>query len=68
LTEPSTSPRDTTIHTPASATATPSQRLALMRSPSSSEAAAMVTIGFSAMMSEVRLAGSRASAPRKNRL
>jgi len=34
----------------------------------SSEAAAMVTTGLRAMISEVRLAGSRASAPRKNRL
>ena len=58
----------TTIHTPASATATPNQRRAFMRSPSSRDAAEIVTIGLSAMMSEVRLAGRRASAPRKNRL
>jgi hypothetical protein len=58
-TEPNTSPRATTIHTPTSAMATPSQRRAVMRSPSSSDAAAIVTTGLSAMINEVARRQSR---------
>jgi hypothetical protein len=61
-------PRVITTHTPARASATPSQRLRLSRSCSSQAARQMVTTGLSAMISEVRLAGSCASAPRKKRL
>jgi len=65
---PARSPRVTTIQTPASARATPAHLRGLSRSLNSHAAAAIVTTGFSATISELRLAGRRDSAPRKKRL
>jgi hypothetical protein len=64
----STSPCDTTIHTPLSATRIPIQRCGRSLSPNTKEEITIVITGFRAMMRAARDAGNRCTAPMKKRL